>query len=295
MGKNKNNEIKKFEKLSSKLNKNELVLYETVCFGVFTNAYLALKRKLYSDSFSINTDDLENEVEKIEAIQNNIKEYEDFLFTYEQNIQENIRKFIDLENGDVLDNAFANYLKNNVEFDYENLMNFFEDRYSEKRIVKYIGNIPIYKKELVFEREEIESKLFDLIEQGTIYVKDLGKEKLSSLEGKEFISMPVLFAGFLGRWNPLIIYPEVSEFSYEFQKVMDELMSLDTDLNEVEKMLNVIFKEEKISNVVKNVAEMMDLYYEQMGNSKPSFLARNEQGAFFDFCITYGEYETVKI
>lgn len=295
MGKNKNNEIKKFEKLSSKLNKNELVLYETVCFGVFTNAYLALKRKLYSDSFSINTDDLENEVEKIEAIQNNIKEYEDFLFTYEQNIQENIRKFIDLENGDVLDNAIANYLKNNVEFDYENLMNFFEDRYSEKRIVKYIGNIPIYKKELVFEREEIESKLFDLIEQGTIYVKDLGKEKLSSLEGKEFISMPVLFAGFLGRWNPLIIYPEVSEFSYEFQKVMDELMSLDTDLNEVEKMLNVIFKEEKISNVVKNVAEMMDLYYEQMGNSKPSFLARNEQGAFFDFCITYGEYETVKI
>lgn len=295
MGKDKNNEIKKFEKLSSKLNKNELVLYETVCFGVFTNAYLALKRKLYSDSFSINTEDLDNEVEKIESIQKTIKDYEDFLFNYEQNIQENIRRFVDLENGDVLDNAIANYLKNNAEFDYENLNNYFEDRYSEKRIVKYIGNLPIYKKELIFEREEIESKLFDLIEQGTIYVKDLGKEKLSSLEGKKFVSMPVLFAGFLGRWNPLIIYPEVSEFSYEFQKVMDELMSLDTDLNEVQKMLNVIFKEEKISNVVKNIAEMMDLYYEQMGGSKPSFIAKNEEGAFFDFCITYGEYETVKI
>ena len=30
--------------------------------------------------------------------------------------------------------------------------------------------------------------------------------------------MPILFTAFLGRWNPLIIYPEVSEFSFEFQK-----------------------------------------------------------------------------
>jgi hypothetical protein len=295
MGKDKNSDIKKFEKLSAKLNKNELVLYETVCFGVFTNAYLALKRKLYSDSFSINTDDLDNEVKKIESLQKTINEYEDFLFSYEQNVQENIRKFINLDNGDILDNAIANYLKINAEFNYENLMNYFEDRYSEKRIVKYVGNIPIYKKELIFEREEIESRLLNLVEQGTIYVKNLGKEKLSSLEGKEFISMPIIFAAFLGRWNPLIIYPEVSEFSFEFQKVMDELMSLDTDLSEVQKMLNIIFKEEKISNVMKNVAEMMDSYYEQMGGSKPSFLAKNEEGAFFDFCITYGEYETVKI
>jgi hypothetical protein len=295
MAKDKNNEIKKFEKLSSKLNKNELVLYETVCFGVFTNAYLALKRKLYSDSYSINMDDLDKEVQKIESYQKVIKEYEEFLFNYEQNIQDNVKKFIDLENGDVLDNAIANYLKINVEFDYDSLMAYFEERYSEKKIVKYIGNMPIYKRELVFERNLIESKLFDLIELGIIFVKNLGKDKLSSLEGNEFISTPIIFAGFLGRWNPLIIYPEVSEFSYEFQKVMDELMCMDTELNEVEKMLNVVLKEDNLSNVVKNIANMMDLYYEQIGGSKPSFLAKNEEGSFFDFCISYGEYETVKI
>jgi hypothetical protein len=295
MVKDKNNEIKKFEKLSSKLNKNELVLYETVCFGLFTNAYLALKRKLYSDTFSINVDDLDNEVEKIERIQSVVKEYETFLFTYEQNIQQNIKKFIDLDNGDILDNAISNYLKINAEFDYDSLMNYFEERYSEKKIVKYIGNIPIYKKELVFGREEIESKLFDLIEEGIIYVKDLGKDKLSSLFGKEFVSMPIIFSTFLGRWNPLIIYPEVSELSYEFQKVVDELMSMDTDVNEVDKMIKILFKDENLSNIIVNMAGMMELYYEQIGGSKPSFLAKNEKGLFFDFSISCCEYETVKM
>ena len=184
MVKDKNTDVKKFEKLSSKLNKNELVLYETVCFGVFTNAYLALKRKLYSDSFSINIEDLDNEVEKIEKTQSVIKEYEEFLFTYEHNIQEYVKSFIELENGDVLDNAIANYLKMNPEFNYDDLMKYFEERYSEKKIVKYIGNIPIYRKELIFEREAIETKLYDLIELGLIHVKNLGKEKLNSLESK---------------------------------------------------------------------------------------------------------------
>ena len=55
------------------------------------------------------------------------------------------------------------------------------------------------------------------------------------------------------------------------------------------------FKDENLSNVISNIAGMMELYYEQMGVPKPSFLANNEKGAFFDFCISYGEYETVKI
>lgn len=295
MAKDKNNEIKKFEKLSSKLNKNELVLYETISFGVFTNAYLALKRKLYSDTMSINTDDLENEVEKIEKVQNLLKEYEEFLFSNTNNAQDNIKRFIDLENGDVLENAISNYLKVNVEFDYDSIMKYFEDRYCEKRIVKYIGNVPVYKKEMVFEKEAIETKLYDLIEQGIIYVKNLGKEKLNSLETREFISMPILFAVFLGRWNPLVIYPEVSEFAYEFQKVIDELMGMDTDTNEVEKMLNIILKDENISNVVSNVAGMMDLYYEQMGVQKPHFIYKDEKGSKVNLCYSYEEYETVRI
>jgi len=295
MAKDKNNDIKKFEKLSSKLNKNELVLYETVCFGVFTNAYLALKRKLYSDTFSIDTNNLDSEVDKIEKLQSVIKEYEELLFNSEHNVQENIKKFIDLENGDVLDNAIANYLKINVEFDYDSLMKHFEDRYCERKIVKYIGNVPIYKKELIFEKEVIETKLFDLIEMGTIHVKNLGKDKLTSLDGKEFISMPIIFSAFLGRWNPLIVYPEVSEFSYEVQKVIDDLMNMDTEINEYEKMLNLLFKDENISNVVTNLADMMELYYEQVGNAKPSFLIKTEKGSSFDFCVSYGEFETVKI
>lgn len=295
MAKDKNNEIKKFEKLSSKLNKNELVLYETISFGVFTNAYLALKRKLYSDTMSINTEDLENEVQKIEKTQNLLKEYEEFLFANTHNVQDNIKKYVDLENGDVLDNAIANYLKSNIEFDYDGIMKYFEDRYCERRIVKYIGNVPVYKKEMIFEKEAIETKLFDLIEQGLIFVKNLGKEKLVTLENKEFISMPVLFAAFLGRWNPLIIYPEVSEFAYELQRVMDELMGMDTESNEVEKMLNVLFKDENISNVVSNVAGMMDLYYEQMGATKPHFVCKDEKGSKINLCFCYDEYETVRI
>lgn len=295
MSKNKSSSIKKFEKLSSKLTKNDLILYETVYFGIFTNAYLALKRKLYSDTFSVDVNDLENEVEKIENIQNVLKEYGDFLFSYEHNIQEYVKNFIDLESGDVLDNAIANYIKINAEFTYDDLIKYFEGRYSEKRIVKYVGNIPIYKRELIFESEVIESKMFDLINLGLIHVKNLGKDKLTSLEGKEFISMPIVFASFLGRWNPLIIYPEISEFSFEFQKVIDELMCMDTEINEVEKMINVLFKDENLSNIILNIAGMMDNYYEQMGISKPSFLCLNEKGAFFDFCINYGEYETVSI
>jgi len=297
MAKEKIEDISVYEELRSQMGAQELVLYDTVALGIFTEAYRALKKALHEESMNVSLENADAFAEKALNIQDALKEYERLLFALDSNIQPNISKFIELENEDVLDNAFSNFLKMHLTFTHNQLMDYFDERYSEKTLLRYVGNVPIYRKRLLFDKKEIEDRLADLISNGIILEsssKD-GKSKKSSKD--KYISMPAVYAIFSGAWNPLVIYPEIEYVANESSRVLRELMTMEeAETNQAGKMLKLLFKNGSTENFITNFAGLLSMYYEQMNEPRPEFIIETAEGQAIVLSFQEGAfYETVAV
>ncbi len=287
-------DIEIYEELKSNFNEENLLLYETIALGVFTQGYLHLKRALYEESLTVTENEIEEFAERALRINAALKDMEQLMIDVSSELQTSIFKILEMENGDVLDNAFANYLKNNLQFTYEELMKHFEDKYSEKQLVKYIGNIPIYKRKMIFTKEQINKKMEELIEAGVIFCESYEKKKGVKLEGKVFVSMPVVYGIFVQPWYPIVDFPEVKAVGSEIRKVLYELLTVEAEEKQIGKMLKLIFKDSNQVEALKNLAGILSMYYEQMGENKPEFIIE-EQGEPRIIISNEGIYETVEI
>ncbi|MGB9635375.1 MAG: hypothetical protein ACPL0A_02760, partial [Candidatus Micrarchaeia archaeon] len=240
-------------------------------------------------------------------IYNTLQCYEDIMLNINASLQPSIARFMQLENADVLDNAFSNFLKLNATFTYKDLMNYFSERYSEKRLIKYVGNIPLYKKTLIFDKDEIDVRLQDLVNKGIIVqlessvqiAKNKGKKHggLPKSEKDMFLSMPVLYGIFAGQWNPLIVYPEIENVASETSRVLREIMSVDgEESGYASKVLKLIFKDSSVDKVMVNIAGVLEMYYEQMNEQKPEFLVEGSDGTTISLKQLDGEiYESISV
>ncbi len=279
MTKGKCEDIAVYEELRSTLRQEDLVLYDTVSLGVFTEAYRALKKALHDESMNVTAANADEFADRAMYLHDALKDYERLLFTLDSGIQPNISKFVDLENDDVLDNAFSNFLKTNLTFTQKELMAYFDERYSEKTLLKYVGNVPIYKKRMLFDKKDIESRLEGLIGDGVVL--DMRASELKGKKGgkEKFISMPAVYAVFTGPWNPLVVYPEVEYIAAESSRVLRELMIMEeAETNQAGKMLKMLFKGGGADGFIQNFTNIMLMYYEQMNEPKPDFIIEASDG-----------------
>ncbi|MCX8200040.1 MAG: hypothetical protein N3G76_01070 [Candidatus Micrarchaeota archaeon] len=297
MVKGKCEDIAVYEELRNTIAPEELVLYDTVALGVFTEAYRALKKALHEESMNVTAENADEFAEKALYIQDALKEYERLLFTLDSGIKPNVSKFVELENDDVLDNAFSNFLKMHLTFTHKELMDYFEERYSEKTLLKYVGNVPIYKKRMLFEKKDIESRLEGLISDG-IVLDNRSKDGKGKKGGKEkLISMPAVYAIFTGSWNPLVVYPEVEYVATESSRVLRELMAMEeAETNQAGKMLKLMFKNGSADGFIQNFAGLLTMYYEQMNEPRPEFIIETADGPAIALSFHEGAfYETVTV
>jgi len=300
MAKGKCEDIEVYEEMRALFKDDERLIFDTIALGVFSGAYRALKKEIYDQSRTVSPLDVEEFAHKVLDVQAVMGDYEQLVMSLNSTLQPSIALAVSLENGNVLDNAFANFLKLHPAFTYKELMNYFEERYSEKKLIKYVGSIPIYKKLLLFDRREIDARIFDLIKSGVIYYAGNGKGKKRELPTRfdkdNFISMPVVYGIFAGSWNPLAVYPEIESVSAESSRVLRELMSAELETNQAAKLLKLLFKDSTTDNVIGNFAGILSMYYEQMNEQRPEFLVETENGPSLSIMHTGEEvYETVTV
>ncbi|MEM3363972.1 MAG: hypothetical protein QXS93_00490 [Candidatus Micrarchaeia archaeon] len=297
MPKGKCDDIAVYEELRASMAPEDLVLYDTVALGVFTEAYRALKKALHEESMNVTAENAEEFAEKALYIQEALKEYERLLFSLDSSIKPNVSKFVELENDDVLDNAFSNFLKMHLTFTHKELMDYFEERYSEKTLLKYVGNVPIYKKRMLFEKKDIESRLEGLISDGIILESHGRDAKAKKGTKDKFISMPAVYAIFTGPWNPLIVYPEVEYVATESARVLRELMIMEeAETSQAGKMLKLLFKNGSAEGFIQNLAGLLVMYYEQMNEPKPEFIFETADGPTIAISFQEGAfYEAVTV
>ncbi len=303
MAKGKCEDVVVYEELKEEFGASAQLMYDVISLGVFTEAYRALRKAMHEESKNLSSIDVEEFAEKAIEANNVLRDYESVMFSIANSIQKNIESSISLENGDVLDNAFYNFLKLNPVFTLRELMKYFEERYSEKRLIKYVGNIPLYKTTLIFDKNEIESRLMDLVHEGVVMScsnkassKGKKKEYSAKLDRDTFISMPVLYALFSGSWNPLAIYPEIEQVREESCKVLRELMDGEFEPNQANRILKLMFKDAKPESVLGNFAGILSMYYEQMNEPRPDYIVETEHGPMINIeSIDSEMYETVKV
>ena len=275
-----------YEEIRAGMQGDGTLLYDAVSLGIFTEAHRALRKSIYEESRSLSTLDIEEFAERVSEMHAAMHDYELLIQSLNASLQPAMQKSALLENGDVLDNAFANFLKSNTLFTLKDLISYFEEKYSEKKLVKYVGSIPIYKKTIIFSRDDIESRLLDLLGDGIVFRAGPGasrqkgkkREKLSGASKDEFISMPVVYAIFGSAWNPLAAYPEAEGIAAESMKVISELMSADAEPGQAGKMLKLLFKNSDAGFLFSNLAGMLSMYYEQMGEHRPEFIIEGPSG-----------------
>lgn len=291
MVKGKCEDIAVYEELRSQMRQEDLVLYDTVALGVFTEAHRALKKALHEESINVTASNADEFADKALNIQDALKDYERLLFTLDSSIQPNISRLIDLESDDVLDNAFSNFLKMHLTFTHKQLMAYFDERYSERTLLKYIGNVPIYKKRMLFDKKDIEERFADLISNGIVLEPRAKDAKAKKSAKDKFISMPAVYAIFAGSWNPLVIYPEVDYIAGESSRVLRELMVIEeAEANQAGKMLKLLFREGNADNFIANFASLLIMYYEQMGEPRPEFIIETEDGPTVALSLTDSAY-----
>ncbi|MCX8205893.1 MAG: hypothetical protein N3H30_01555 [Candidatus Micrarchaeota archaeon] len=284
MTRQKPEDVEAYRELRAQLREDERLLFDAVALGVFTEAYRSLRREIHQQTGAVTEADAEQFATRVMAIESQLIDYQRLLMDINQSLQQPIQRAIDIDNADVLDNAFSNFLRANPSFTYRQLMDYFEERYSEKRLIKYIGHIPIYKKTLVFERREIDARLESLIAGGVVLnigaqdPKQRKKEGLPKLDKCSFISMPLIYAVFAGSWNPLAVYPEAEQMHIQVSKVMRDLMSMDLETSHAAKMLKLLFKEQGPAGLLQNLAGIVVMYSEQMGEHRPDFIVDGPEG-----------------
>ncbi len=280
-------DIKIYEELGNKFNNS--LLFKAIALGVFTQGYLHLKDAIHEESLNITESEIEEFAEKALRVNNALKDYEQLMVDLSSELQENIFAFVELEGGDVLDNAFSNFLKNNLTFTYDELMNYFERRYSEKQLVKYIGNIPIYKRKMIFSEKEIKDRLEKLIQKGIVFCEEYHPKKgkkQPEFKGK-MISMPIIYNIFAYPWYPILSMPEINNIGYEIRRVVYELLSVESDEGQIGKFLKLIFKESSETEGIQNLLGVLNMYYEQMGEPKPDFLVEENE----EYKLSIGDTE----
>ncbi|MEM0438202.1 MAG: hypothetical protein QXU54_02780 [Candidatus Micrarchaeia archaeon] len=302
MTKERPEDIEAYKELRAQLRDDEKLVLDAVALGVFTEAYRSLRREIHQQTGEITEAEAEQFASRVMSIESQLIDYERLLMDINQSLQQPIQRAIDIDNADVLDNAFSNFLRANPTFTYKQLMDYFEERYSEKRLIKYIGHIPIYKKTLVFERREIDARLESLIAGGVVVnlgapdQKPRKKEGTPRLDKCSFLSMPIVYAVFAGSWNPLAIYPESEHMHAYVSKVMRDLMSMDLETSNAAKMLKLLFKEDGAAGIMQNLAGIISMYCEQMGEHRPDFVIEGIDGPTIALPGTAHDYvETVRI
>ncbi len=184
---------------------------------------------------------------------------------------------------DELGSAFENFLSTGPVFTYKDLISHMETFYSEKKLVKYVGTVPIFKEVLKFTETTVDKKLNELVEEGILLVAGSGTQEKAN--GKEpahakvkldvkYVSLPHLFNLFCWQWDPTTYQPG---FDYEFREIehaMQEILGCDLNNLQTSKVLRLIFKDSEAdkTKIMSNYAKILALYYKQIGEQVPDFI-----------------------
>ncbi|MBI5158578.1 hypothetical protein HY992_00480 [Candidatus Micrarchaeota archaeon] len=196
---------------------------------------------------------------------------------------------------DELSTAFENFLSISPTFSYKDLIAHMEAFYSEKKLVKYIGTVPLHKDVLKFTETAVERKLKELSEQGIVLsgsgssVKSGAKAAFPEEHAPKlkldvkYVSLPFLYNLFCWQWDPTAYQPA---FDYELREVehaMEEILGCDLASLQTSKVLKLIFKdcESDKTKVASNYAKILSLYYKQIGEHAPDFLETDGENASF--------------
>jgi len=192
-----------------------------------------------------------------------------------------------------LSTAIAKYLLQTGSFSFSDLVAHMERHYSEKKLLKYVGPIPIYKDVLMFSREAIQKKLESYILKGMVIPaipkaalqaekgKERRKEAASAIDdGTRFVSLPYAYSIFYWQWDPTALNLKMEEELKEMERVMQEILGCQINNLQASKVLRLLFKdcESDWSRVLSNYAKIIALYYKQMNQPAPPFIRQVGEG-----------------
>ncbi|MEM4389075.1 MAG: hypothetical protein QXG98_00240 [Candidatus Micrarchaeia archaeon] len=185
-----------------------------------------------------------------------------------------------------LGTAVAKYLMETGSFSFSDLVAHMERHYSEKKLLRYVGPIPIYKDVLMFTREAIQKKLESYIAMGMVLpanpqpqvTAEKGKERKKETPALDmngrFVSLPYAYSIFYWQWDPTVLNLRMEDELKEMERVMQEIIGCQMGNLQATKVLRLIFKdcESDWSRVLSNFAKIIALYYKQMNQPAPPFI-----------------------
>ncbi|MEM3030169.1 MAG: hypothetical protein QXH27_00385 [Candidatus Micrarchaeia archaeon] len=193
-----------------------------------------------------------------------------------------------------LGTAVAKYLMQTGSFSFADLVAHMERHYSEKKLLKYVGPIPIYKDVLMFTREAIQKKLESYLAMGMVLPanppsqaaiergKERRKEAAPALDDRaRFVSLPYAYSIFYWQWDPTVLNLKMEDELKEMERVTQEIIGCQMGNLQAAKVLRLLFKdcESDWSRVLSNYAKIIALYYKQMNQPAPPFIQAAGEGA----------------
>lgn len=190
-----------------------------------------------------------------------------------------------------IDTAFENYLNQVPSFTYKELLAHMEKYYSEKKLLKYVGPIPLYKDVLMFTEDMIQKKLQYYIEKNMVLSASsdspIKKQKSKGSKHEEdevtepellsakFVSLPYAFSMFFWQWDPTLIQPSNEHNLKEMERAMQEIIGCQISNLQASKVLKLFFKdcETDFSRIIPNYAKVLALYYKQLNEPAPQFIS----------------------